>query len=637
MECDQHSDSSSFILDLRLAPSLLINALRDQNEGETMKTNITYFTLILLAALQANASKGFAQTQAGQQPATTQQQPANQQPANSQQAANTSQQPEKRVDTPVSPEELSKNGIDVQFNQDTLQLTGSIPAACSPYLTVRDSKSEEPDDDNKSRSGVKDRKEMPDKAVHVGLVVAFSASSDMKTLSSCIDAHKSDLDKTDLSTVATLGKIIPNASKDWYLGGFVNGSNKVVLGKIAAMSDGYKKVYNLLDPKLLAKHEKDHCATCNTKELEGLVGLDDMVQSTLEAEIAGEDDVIKSAKNVKDLDKARKDLETYMGFISGMTSDGSKKDALAALISGSYERLLTKADDLAHAHESDASAYADFIASTYGSEANLPGVSEDSRKEALKLKVDFSSGGSKRVDFLSAIDPNNKEVVAALKSGQSSLNREAREVNKACFIIASEKALERCNTAKMQYYSTMSNLDMIKLRYMEAQQMNSLAQYRNPMFGMQMSGFNGFNAGASGSAYGLSSNAFPSTANVNGGLYFGAANQGNALYGINSMPNTWSGGANYGGLYQQSNPFILSANAGAGANLYSGSMMNANLARSPSTINTNTSAIPINLNYSVTQQPSTQQQIALQGQAQQQGPFTPTFSFGDSTSTSSDN
>ncbi len=589
------------------------------------KSNITCFTLVLFAALQAASGKSFAQT-----PATT---TPDQSTVASTPASTTATTPvitpvttpattpEKRVDAQVSPDELFKNGISVRFTQDILQVTGSVPTACAGYLSVRDAKTEAKGDDGSSDDIAK-QDDIAGHASHVGLLLSFSASSDMKTLSSCIDGHKGDLDKTDLSASTSMQKIIPNASKDLLLGGFIDSSNAVVLDKKPAMSGSYQTLFDSLDPKRIAAEEKKHCASCNVKELEGMMnlsisGLDVLIDSTLQAEIASEDDVIASAKNVKDLDKARKDLETYADFISTMTSDKDKKEADAALIAQRYETLLTKANDLAFDHQKDASSYADFIASTYGSEANLPGVSHDSREEALQLKSDFASGGSKRIDFLSSVDPTNKEVKAVLDGGRSSLNRQAREVNRACMVIASESALARCNTARQDYQTTQLELSTISQRYQYVQQMQMMARYsqNQPMYGNQFNG--GFSAG--GSMNGLPNSVFTqySNQNVNGGLYMNNPNSANMLYGMNSGQNNlaFNGNANFNSLYQvNSNP--LTMNGSAGSNLYNN--------RAPSTLSP-TAAIPINLNYSVNQLPN--QQV----QQQQQGPFMPTFSFADST------
>ena len=654
-----------------------------------MKSNITYFTLILFAALQA--SNGFAQTPAvpatppalattpvvaaAPAPATpstpTVSAPAPTAPAVTAAPAPVTTTtttaapaapapvavaPPASVPVPVSPADLAKLGIGLKFNQNVLQMTGSLPKACADSISFTD-QTEDAEVDSSSVDASNDDVPTIDElngwTKKVGFKVFFKASNDMKTLSACVDTHKTDLDQTDLSGPA-FGKTMIDANT-FAVAGFVDNANSISIGKKPPYSSLYTDVLARINPSM--KKKERYCASCNVNDLKNLMalnipGLNGLVESTFQAEIAQEGDIISSAKNLSDLKKDRTDLGTYAAFISTMNIDSDKKSTYASLIAQQFDNILLQATSLSHGEgaERQAGQYADFFSSTYDAESNLPGLSSDSKDELSKLKKDYASGGSKRVDFISAIDPTNIEVKAALNEGQNSLARLSREVSRDCTYITSYSALSQCNAAKQNLSSTYADLHTLSSRYIEVQQMNMAAQneFQNTALsgqmtglgGMQMpqsgfgmqnglgmqtgfnsglnSGFNGFNGMNGFNNNGLSNNVY-SQANINAG-FFAGNNPGASLYGMNQNSLYSNQNSAFGNLYQTNSNLYSMNNTG-----FNSGFNNQYMNRSPSTSSGSTvAAIPVNLNYSVQQNQTT----TLNPTADSRAPFSPTINFG---------
>lgn len=491
-----------------------------------------------------------------------------------------------RTEVPVSEADLKAAGINVSFVQNQLQLTGVLPGACAQRLSVPDYLKEDAKEDDKD-ADISSKDDLADHSQKIGLRVSFSASDDTRGLANCINDHKSDIDKIELATKPELGKSVIDANT-LAVGGFAFGT-KVTLFKDAPQSDSYKEILAALDPS--KKKKEKHCVNCNIKELEKFeaLNLKTLLDSDLMAEIEQESALIEKAKSSSDLAKVRDDLVKYAEFVNtlgGNEDEDKDKDKYRDLISKKFDEIITHSVELAYGDSKrQASRWADFLSKTYEVKAQLPGSTVKESEDANKLKEAFASGGSQRVEFLSAIDPTNTEVKAVLNGGQNSLARLYREVNTQCAYINSESALARCNTAKMNFSNTYGELKSLAARYVEAQRMSVAYANQNQLSSLQgqATGFNAFNSGING---------FNANQGFNAGQGFNTGLPTN-VFGANA-------GATYSPMFNQNNGLQYQAvQNGSFNNLYqvnNGSLLNANL-RLGFGQQATAVAIPMNTNY----------------------------------------
>lgn len=397
----------------------------------------------------------------------------------------------KKIDTKIRSADLS--GARVTLVNSSVQLNLEGPSECIERVYKLEPTiipSEYSSDEDFSDSESEDLASHTEKRI---MNFGFHGDSEIPSFSACLKKFADSPEISNFSDRRDLSEALPSSALAFV--GIANEDGE--LDESAIKSPSLRKLEKL-------SGVSETCVNCNQKLLSMMAGLN--IKSLLPAQAKATELSLEAyrtkmseAKSREELASIKKQMNKFKSeYIQKPRFSSEQKAELLGKFADIYESSVAKSDEIARlelvacqqeyfaAAQSGlgsstslypsiackaASEHANYAQDTFYDLHKMRGL-EAGKREKFGLKaVELNSGSFSRLNFIAGMDPMNTEISALIGSPQkyaAAMQASQKSATKACRVVISNRAHERCAAAQQGHYNYAMELNKLATRYIAA-------------------------------------------------------------------------------------------------------------------------------------------------------------------------